>query len=224
MGKSINVKTLRVKRYNFINYCYILLNHESRTQVILDPAWEYQTIVNALEEYPYQLSGILLTHSHFDHVNLADSISEYFDAPVFISERESSAVSIKKSRLVELMDDQVLNLGGMRILCLSTPGHSEGSICYLCEDSVFTGDTVLTEGCGICNTEEAARTLYDSFQKFRNHVSEECFLYPGHSFGMSTGESMKEVYRSNIYFHFNNADDFASFRMRPKKKNLFNFN
>lgn len=223
MVSNVEVLVVKVRSGFFLNYCYIVRDHISKKQVIIDPAWELDKISNLLDGCPYKVEAVLITHSHIDHMNLAKAISTRYNATIYMSEIEISYSHFLSLGLVGFQDGEELRFGNIKFLCLLTPGHTKGSTCYLGNDSFFSGDTLFMEGCGICETREDALQLFDSFQKIKETVSQEHRLYPGHSYGRLPGGTMQEVYRSNIYYQFETAEMFADFRMRKKQNGFFDF-
>ncbi len=195
------------------NYNYLVIDPLTRQAVVVDPAWEIDKIDTALAEAGVSLSGILITHSHPDHVHLAIPLSEKYDCPVFMSKEEIAISGFDAGRLVAI-DDSPLVVGGLSIEPIFTPGHTPGCMCYLIGDHLFTGDVLFAEGCGMCPDLEAAQTMYASLQRLMSRVGSKTQVYPGHSYGKPPGQTMAQLLKDNIYLHFKSKDSFAAFRMR----------
>ena len=167
---------------------------------------------------------VLLTHSHIDHVDLANEVAEYYNVPVYISRTEVEYYHFSCKNLILLEDMQELSIGTKKITCIQTPGHTKGSICYLFDSYLFTGDTLFIEGCGICNTVGgSAYDMFSSVQRLKNMISEDTLVYPGHCFKESVGVPFRRLLTCNIYFGFDNPKDFAQFRNRSSFKGAFRF-
>ena len=76
---------LRTNYSKIINYVYIVVEKNSREAVIIDPSWDYLAISNLLQQLNVSLRFILLTHSHYDHMNLASELAKESGALVLIS-------------------------------------------------------------------------------------------------------------------------------------------
>jgi Zn-dependent hydrolases, including glyoxylases len=190
----------------------------------MDPSWELEKIVRKLEELQVQLRAIFLTHSHFDHVNLVQPLTDLFDPEVYMSKKEIDDYQFRCSNLHDLYDQDEISFGGTRVKCLLTPGHTTGGMCYQWTDCLFTGDTIFSEGCGSCFSKGgSADQMYDSIQKIRTMMHLETRIYPGHSYGMVPGQTMKTLLNQNIYFQFKRKEDFVRFRMRENQGSLFDF-
>lgn len=224
MTITYEVHTLRTQSGGFENYCYIVTDTATRTALIVDPSWELSKITARLEQLGVSLTAILLTHSHFDHVNLVDPLLQLFKPSIYMSRREMEECSFRCKDMIPLQDEDEVVLGKTVIRCMLTPGHSPGGMCFLLPDSIFTGDTVFAEGVGICDSREGAcLQLYYSVQKIKRTVSPTTRVYPGHSYGKPPGQTIDSLLSENIYFQFDNPDAFIKFRTRKHQKGIIHF-
>lgn len=215
---------LRTASHPFINYCYIVFDPRSRSALLIDPSWELHTIVAKLIELHATVKGILLTHAHYDHVNLAPALAEIYSCEVFMSAAEIEDYGFACHNLRSVCDGEVLDFGTMAVSCCLTPGHTSGSMCYFLEDCVFTGDTVFIEGCGGCDfTGSSAERMFESIQKIKSMAAPHLRVFPGHSFGAEPGATMAELMKQNIYFQIDAMHHFVAFRMRPMQNKAFHF-
>lgn len=222
---TYNVFQLKVEQYGFKNYVYIIIDKETGKTAVIDPSWDSSLIVDALKKMKLRLDIILLTHSHIDHAYCVDSLlKKYENVEVFISSIEQQYYGYSVGNLDSLLDEAQILLGGTKITCMLTPGHTKGSMCYLLNDSFFTGDTIYAEGCGICSTTGGdASEMYRSIQRIKKSVNPHTRIYAGHSFGKEQGMTLKEISRYNIYFQMNDINDFIKFRNREMKIHYYNF-
>lgn len=142
------------------NNCYLITDKDTNKSALVD-CTEFSDrmldfIGNADLEY------ILLTHGHFDHIGGVSEISERFNAKVVISSIDAPMLSSSKLSLaafcgavhnnssadITVEDNDVIELGNSEIYVISTPGHTSGSVCYMCDDNLFTGDTMFFCSCG----------------------------------------------------------------------------
>lgn len=220
-----NYRILKFKAKVFTrNYNYIIADHNSGKSAFIDPSWQLQSHMDLINENNLKPEFVLLTHSHFDHVNLADRMVQKYGCTVYMSKREIDYYRFRCKNLCALEDGDVLSLGGNKINCLLTPGHTAGSMCFLFEHDLFSGDTVFIEGCGLCQIPGGCPSMmYDSIQRIKAVVPLEAKVYPGHSYGLEPGHPLQFLCDNNVYFMFQNADDFVRFRMRKKQHRLFDF-
>ncbi len=207
---------------HYFNYSYIIYDPETGDAFLVDPSWNAENIDNNLSGLT--LCGILLTHHHYDHVNLVNQIIARRDVPVFISKDEAEYYHFKCNNLTTLIDGENISLGNINVKSILTPGHTKGGMCYQIGNDLFTGDTLFIEGCGICQFDGGnPYEMFESIKKLTNLIPKENLVYPGHSYGKPPGIIFKYVLENNIYFHFEDSEKFVNFRMRKNQKNLFKF-
>ncbi len=134
--------------------CYLLQN--GTQGLILDPGGAPESVVSACRDLGMDPAAILLTHGHFDHVGaVADLLHTWPEVPLYLHAadlREENGelfplgvqldTGAKASRVRPLREGDLLDLAGLQVAVLHTPGHSKGSCCFLTEDCLFTGDTL----------------------------------------------------------------------------------
>jgi hydroxyacylglutathione hydrolase len=224
MSKTYQLLQFKSKFLTIINYNYLMVDHHSRQAAVIDPAWDPETLISSLNDLNAELAMILLTHSHFDHTNLIDSLLKLYQAQVYMSAIEIDFYNFKCGNLNPINHLDIIRLGETDISCLHTPGHTAGSFCYHAPGSLFTGDTIFTEGCGICNAPGGSPArMYESIQMIKTMIPPDTRVYPAHSFGREPGSSLETLQNENIYFQFNDPNQFINFRMRKNQKNLFHF-
>ncbi|NEW04624.1 MBL fold metallo-hydrolase [Paenibacillus sp. SYP-B3998] len=204
------------------NYMYVILDRATHEAAIIDPGWDLELITTCFRELGAQPSIILLTHSHFDHVNMVEPLVERFGSLVYMSAIESEYYQIRPTNLIQFHDLDAIYLGQTRIQCMITPGHTAGGSCFLLSDSLFTGDTVFIEGCGVCNMEGGSpEQMYESIQRIKRVVAPHVRIYPGHSYGKPLGSTLGDLEKCNIYFGLDVKKHFVDFRMRKNQKPYF---
>jgi len=207
------VTALRVQNGHMKNYNYLVVDPSSLKAVIVDPAWEIEKIDWAVADTQAILSGVLLTHSHPDHVHLAKPLAEKYDCPIWMSKVEIAASRFDNVRLVGI-DTSPWAVGQMLIEPIFTPGHTPGSTCYLIGENLFTGDVLFAEGCGMCPGTEAAYAMFASLERLKHWVRPQTRVFPGHSYGRPPGQPMSQLQKENIYLQFSDKEAFAAFRLR----------
>lgn len=215
MDSGHSVVTLKVCGPVLRNFSYLIVDRTSRRAAVVDPAWELEVIEAAVRRQGVSLTAVLLTHSHFDHVNCVTPILDRHPAEVFMSEREIDCYGFRCKRLHPMRHGEVVQVGSTPVTCLATPGHTAGGACYLVSDAMFSGDTVFTEGCGVCTAPGgSAEAMFESFAMLKEVVSRDVRVFPGHSFGMAPGETLGNLLEDNIYFQIDKREDFVAWRMR----------
>src|SRR3954466_12379269 len=125
-------------------YTYVLVDEAPREAEIIDPVDEQLARdLSVLREMGLKLAWTVETHAHADHITSAGVLAEHAGARTAAPEGCGIGTAA-----VQLKDGDVLRFGGESIKALHTPGHTAGSMSYLWRDNVFTGDTLLIDGCG----------------------------------------------------------------------------
>lgn len=205
------------------NNVYLIVDVETKLTAIIDPGCDMKQILDVIEKAELKLKMILLTHSHIDHIRRVNELVNLYHCEVYMSMKEATFYFFYSPSLHIFEDNHFIQLGKTRIQCIVTPGHTVGSACFLLQNSMFTGDTVFTEGCGICTGNGGSvESMYQSIQRIKEQVNDDVLVYPGHTYASLPGKSISYLKSSNIYFHFS-KEQFITFRMRKNQKNLFMF-
>ena len=132
--------------------CYIVRREDSRKALILDPGYEPESILSFLAEHQLTPEAILLTHGHFDHVGAVRELEAETGCRVYLNAKDLAMPPMMTAGPLFYTDtyaegDQ-LTLAGIPVTVLETPGHTPGSVCLLCQDALFSGDTLFAGSCG----------------------------------------------------------------------------
>lgn len=132
--------------------CYLVWNEGAQQAVVIDPAAKPQVICDALRARGLTLAAILLTHAHFDHIGALKPLHAATGAPIYLGEADRddpSQLCYDYLTYTDLCrDGDVIEAAGLRFAVLSTPGHTPGSVGYVCEKTLFSGDTLFSGSYG----------------------------------------------------------------------------
>ena len=132
--------------------CYILHDASSKTCCVIDPGYTPEVILDALDNLGLTLEAILLTHGHFDHVGAVKDLAAETQCRVYLCPEDLSMPPAMTAgalyRTDDLHEGTRLHLAGLDITVLHTPGHTPGSVCFLTEGALFSGDTLFARSCG----------------------------------------------------------------------------
>lgn len=183
--------------------CYLAWDEESRRGFLVDPGAQADKIIAVCSRFQVQPEAILLTHGHFDHIMAARKLKEHFGISVYAGAGEQKLLGNSRANLsgvwaksftmqadCTVTDKEQLQLAGMEITVLETPGHTEGGVCYYLEKegTLFAGDTLFCESCG--RTDFPGGSMFALIRSIRSKLlvlPEETAVYPGHGEETSIG-------------------------------------
>jgi hydroxyacylglutathione hydrolase len=210
------VVILRMVHSVMVNYNYLVIDEATRDAVVIDPAWEMPKLEAAVDANQVSVKGVLLTHSHPDHVHLAVTASRKWQCPIWMSKPEIAWSGFLADSLA-VIDGPELRIGSLTAEVLETPGHTPGCVCFRIGDNLFTGDVLFAEGCGMCPDREAAYAMFKSLEGLKARLDPWARIFPGHSYGKAPGQPFSRVLLENIYLQFEDPGPFADFRLRKRQ-------
>jgi glyoxylase-like metal-dependent hydrolase (beta-lactamase superfamily II) len=183
---------------------YIVHGDDAKTCVIIDPGYEADTILEKVKKLGLTVDAVLLTHGHFDHVGAVEAIVTATGCRLWMAEGDYSQFPnpvtayfypLANCDFAEVdfcEDQQIIFAGGLAFTVLQTPGHTWGSVCYCCENALFSGDTLFAGSCGRTDLPGGDRkALKESLNRLAQR-SENWNVYPGH--GESTTLAYEKKY------------------------------
>ncbi|MDA8328026.1 MAG: MBL fold metallo-hydrolase [Betaproteobacteria bacterium] len=186
-------------------YSYLLGEYASHQAVLIDPVMQHLDLyLSVLREKNLELVLVLETHVHADHVTAADLLRKITGAQVAIGQHCNAPCAD-----IQLCGGEILTFGEESIDVLSTPGHTTGSLSYLWQDRLFTGDALLIGGCGRTDFQGGdAGTLYDSITHKIWPLADETLIYPGHDYHQHYVSSVAQERQGNPRFLGKSRDEF----------------
>jgi glyoxylase-like metal-dependent hydrolase (beta-lactamase superfamily II)/rhodanese-related sulfurtransferase len=160
-------------------YTYIVFDAGTREAIIIDPVDEQlDRDLEVLRQYELTLAWTVETHAHADHITSAARLAEHTGAQT----AAPSGCGIDTAAM-QLVDGSVLHFGNEALTALHTPGHTAGSMCYLWHNHVFTGDTLLINGCGRTDFQSgSAEEMYHSLTQVLFKLPDDTLVWPGHDY------------------------------------------
>lgn len=176
--------------------CYFAKNKETGALLIVDPADEAGRIIAKVDAMGAKPEAVLLTHGHFDHIGAAQELREHYGIPVCALDKEVEITENVGKNLSRMSgygftltpdhlfrDGEEVELAGVRIRVLHTPGHTCGSTCYYIEEEnvLFSGDTLFC--CSVGRTDfptGSMSQIHNSIHEKLFVLPEETLVYPGH--------------------------------------------
>ena len=177
--------------------CYLARREGADRAVIVDPGDEADRLLNVIERLGVTLDAILLTHTHFDHVGAVAPIARETGAEVWVPEIERGVLADINSYVPfpgfgpfesyeaehRLRGGERLELAGLAIDVLFTPGHSPGHVSFSIpdEEAVFSGDVLFNGSVGRTDLPGGDwATLLGSIETLLDSLPPETTVYPGH--------------------------------------------
>ena len=174
---------------------YIIHEENSASCCVIDPGYQANTILEKLDELGLTLDAILLTHGHFDHVGAVKDLAADTDCRVFLCAEDTMLPPMLTDGSLyytdTYADGTILNIAGLYIRILHTPGHTPGGVCLLVDDVIFSGDTLFAGGCGRSDLGGDWATLVGSLKRL-SQIEGYFKVFPGH--GESTTLAYEKRY------------------------------
>lgn len=169
---------------------YFIIDAEERVAAFVDPGGKPENIISKLRKNPVALRYILLTHKHPDHVEALPDVRRAFpEAHVVIHRDDAAAVGAAAKGAMGVDDGATLPFGNRSIKMLHTPGHTDGSVCFLYDGCVFTGDTLFAGSVGRLFGERFGYPdLMHSVSKKIFALPDDTVVFPGHGPPSTIGE------------------------------------
>jgi hydroxyacylglutathione hydrolase len=190
------------------NFIYLLGCETTREAAVVDPAWDVPAILKAVKDHGLTIKAILLTHTHFDHINGVEELLKATDARVFVHKKEEALLRYS-SNVKKIESGDEVRIGNVQVTFIHTPGHTPGSQCFYVQDRLIAGDTLFIRGCGRCdlpggNPEEMYHSLTGKLKKMHDRT----LLYPGHNYAEVPVSTMGEEKTTNPYMLCQSSEQF----------------
>lgn len=180
------------------NFAYLVGDAATNVAAAIDPGWGPDEILHAALAANLKIEKILLTHTHFDHSQALSELVELAHAPVYVQKEEAHEIA-KGIETIETVDGTIIDVGNLKIECLSTPGHTKGSQCFLVDGALFTGDTLFIDGCGRVDLPGSdPKEMVCSLARIAK-LDGNITIYPGHDYGPKNKATIAEQLKTNPY-------------------------
>ena len=154
---------------------YLIVAEDNRTGIIIDPANIEQKLISILEKEKIDLKYVLITHAHPGHVAALGKLMKIYDVECFSYLGKCNGVATGK-----IWPDEEIHLGGTTFKALHVPGHSLDSLCWLAENMIFTGDTIMSGNVSHTNTLIEKELLCKSIREKIFPLPDNTIILPGH--------------------------------------------
>ena len=188
----------------FATNCWAVSADGSDEAVVIDPGFHPEQVREMVERGGRRIAAVLATHGHADHIASVPQVCDP-DIPLYIHEADELALDdqagwgagmpvpdrYRPKEVRALKDGDVLELAGFRIAVKHTPGHTPGSVCFMTDGFLFSGDLVFRDSIGRHDFPNSSqREMFASLRWFLT-LENKVAVYPGHGAETTVGRERK---------------------------------
>ena len=203
------------------NYVYLIGSTETRKAAVVDAAWDIDEILGIAAQDEMEITHGLVTHTHPDHVGGGfagmeiagiTELLEKCKAKVVVHKAEAEFIKgLSSSDMIKTDNGDKVDVGGVEIQLMHTPGHTPGSQCFLVDNRVVSGDTLFIDACGRVDFPGGnPEQMYYSLTQKLMALPDEMVLFPGHNYAPLKQATMGEQKKTNPYLKFSSLKQFLA--------------
>lgn len=210
------------------NFVYLVGSTETRKVAVIDAAWDIEEILRMAATDDMEIIYALVTHTHPDHVGSwlrgahIEGVEELLaktKAKVVVNKAEAELLkSLSPSDIIKAESGDKINVGGVEIQLIHTPGHTPGSQCFLLEGMsadrpgrLIAGDTLFIGSCGRFDfAGGSAEQMYFSLTQKLMQLPDDTIVFPGHNYATEITSTIGEQKRTNPYLQFPSLNAFLA--------------
>jgi glyoxylase-like metal-dependent hydrolase (beta-lactamase superfamily II) len=183
--------------------CYVVRTERGAAEaVVVDPGGDATTLRLEIARMGVSVAGILVTHTHYDHIGAVAELAEAAGAPVYISELEADVLARPADYYpghqirswdaeVRLAGDETVDLAGISFETVQVPGHSPGHVAFYADLCLFSGDVLFAGSVGRTDLPMASwETLVESIRTLVDRFPPETVVYSGHGPPTTLGDEL----------------------------------
>ncbi len=196
-------------------YTYLIASSKGREALIIDPVIEnVEDYLKLLKELDLKLVKVIDTHIHADHVTGASKLKDATRCATIMGENTpANSVEIK------VKDEEIIKLDHLKIRALYTPGHTSDSYCFLMDNYLFSGDTLLINGTGRTDFQNgSSKDSYNSIFNKLLKLPDETLLYPAHDYKGEKVSTIGKEKNQNPRLQVNSVDEYINIMNKLKLK------
>ncbi len=204
-------------------YTYIIASAEGREALIIDPVLEnVEDYIKILNQLNLKLVKVIDTHIHADHITGAGKLRDKTKCVTIMGEHTpTDAVEVK------VKDEEIIRLDKLNFKAIYTPGHTSDSFCFLMDNYLFSGDTLLINSTGRTDFQNGNSTdAYNSIFNRLLKLPDETFLYPAHDYRGKTVSTIGKEKKSNPRLQVKNVEEYIEImnNLNLKKPDQIDYN
>ena len=161
-------------------YTYLIANKKGAEACIIDPVLEHiENYLKAIKDLDLKLVKVIDTHVHADHVSGISKLRDKTQCIACMGKSQNASEIVS----MEVSDNEKFKVGDLELRALFTPGHTDDSYCFLLNDKIFTGDTLLIGGTGRTDFQNGnAEDQYNSLFNVVLKLDDSVLVYPAHDY------------------------------------------
>src|SRR3989475_67070 len=192
------------------NFGYVIGDPETKVAAVFDPSFDARVLQKAAAENGYSIGLIFNTPHHVDQV---------FDNERLANETGARVAAHRLSNVrkdLGLEDGQIVDVGGLKVKVVHTPGHSPDSCCFIVSGRVFTRDCLFVGDCGRVDLPgSSVEDMYDSLFNKGRTMDDDLIVCPGHHYGKTPQSTIGEEKRTNFTLRPRSLAEFTRFMASP---------
>ena len=177
------------------DFCYIVGCEVTRKAMVIDPGADVDHILSEAKKEDLEIVTIVNPHAHGDHTAGNAKLKSLTGAEVIIHILDADGYPDAD---IQVIDEEIFQLGEITYDILHTPGHTPGGICVYAEGNLFTGDTLFVGDSGRTDLPGGHRpTLADSIRRLMK-LPDDTIVWPGHNYGPTPSSTIHWEKRNNV--------------------------
>ena len=203
------------------NFVYLIGSTETRKVAVVDAAWEIDRILRIAAEDEMEITHAFVTHTHPDHVGgkfanvEIEGVTELLSkckAKVVVHKAEAEFLkALSSSDIIKAESGDKIDVGGVEVQLLHTPGHTPGSQCFLVDNRIVSGDTLFIGACGRVDLPGSnPEQMYYSLTQKLMALPDDMILFPGHNYAAQSQATLGEQKKTNPYLRFTSLKQFLA--------------
>lgn len=195
-------------------FAYVVGCEETGEALLIDPAAEVERVLDQVREDGLEVKLIVNTHPHGDHTGGNKRAKDLTDAPIAVHREAEDLLACSLSPGMAAMiggeaspppdrlldDEEIVEIGNLRLRVIYTPGHSPGGMCLYGHGAVFTGDVLFVGAVGRTDLAGgSARAMRAAIREKLFDLPDDTIVYPGHDYGAAPTSTIDRERRTNPF-------------------------